>query len=123
MRYMLPTICITIIVTLAAIASEAQNAAAPPAAQIDHGRALFIADGCSECHGTVGQGSRVAGPRLAPDTIPLDTFIGALRKPRNEMPPYVPEVLSDADAGDIHAYLASIPGPKENLDAIPGLNR
>jgi mono/diheme cytochrome c family protein len=120
---MFPTICMTIILALAALASKAQNVAAPPAAQIDHGRALFIADGCSECHGTVGQGSRVAGPRLAPNTIALDTFILALRKPSNEMPPYVREVLSDSDAGDIHTYLASIPEPRDKLDGIPGLNR
>jgi hypothetical protein len=39
------------------------------------------------------------------------------------MPPYVAEVLSDAYARDIHAYLDSIPGPSERVQDIPALNR
>jgi mono/diheme cytochrome c family protein len=114
---------VCILPALAPLSCQAQSAPLPRAAQIDHGHTLFLADGCSQCHGTVGQGSRAAGPRLAPNTIPLDTFIQVLRKPRNEMPPYVADVLSDADADDIHAYLASIPAPKQKVGDIPALNR
>ena len=87
------------------------------------GRALFLADGCAACHGTVGQGSRVSGQRLAPHTMPLQPFLYILRHPANNMPPYVAEVLSDADAGDIHAYLDSLPGPSQRVQDIPALNR
>jgi mono/diheme cytochrome c family protein len=86
------------------------------------GHDLFLADGCSECHGTVGQGSRVAGPRLAPQTLPFEAFLQVLRHPISDMPPYVDKMLSDADARDIHAYLQSIPGPTHAVSDIPALN-
>jgi mono/diheme cytochrome c family protein len=101
----------------------AQDATRVTAAQIEHGRALFLADGCAACHGTVGQGSRVSGPRLAPHTMPLQPFVYILRHPANNMPPYVAEVLSDADARDIHAYLDSLPGPIQRVQDIPALNQ
>jgi mono/diheme cytochrome c family protein len=101
----------------------AQEATRPTAAQVEHGRTLFLADGCAACHGTVGQGSRVTGPRLAPTTMPLQPFLHILRHPANNMPPYVAEVLSDADARDIHAYLESLPGPIEKVQDVPALNR
>ncbi len=101
----------------------AQDAIKAAAAQIEHGRTLFLADGCAGCHGTVGQGSRVSGPRLAPHTMPLQPFLYILRHPANNMPPYVAEVLSDADASDIHAYLDSLPGPIQKVQDIPALNR
>jgi mono/diheme cytochrome c family protein len=108
---------------LAHPSTMAQDAAKATAAQIEHGRALFVADGCASCHGTVGQGSRVTGPRLAPHTMPLQPFLDILRHPANNMPPYVAEVLSDADASDIHAYLDSLPGPVQRVQDIPALNQ
>jgi mono/diheme cytochrome c family protein len=108
-------------VTLASVSARAQEVT--KRSPIDHGHALFLADGCSECHGTVGQGSRVSGPRLAPQPLPLETFLQVLRHPISEMPPYVAEVLSDTDAGDIHAYLASIAAPTQKAQDIGALNR
>jgi mono/diheme cytochrome c family protein len=121
MRIMIIALCIA--PALAAPPVLAQDGAGPTAAQIEHGRALFLADGCAACHGTVGQGSRVSGPRLAPHTMPLQPFLDILRHPANNMPPYVAEVLSDADASDIHAYLDSLPGPVQRVQDIPALNR
>ena len=96
---------------------------AQPSAEAEHGHALFVTIGCYECHGTVGQGSRSAGPRLAPQPVPFEAFLHELRHPINEMPPYVAAVLSDDDARDIYAYLESIPGPTHGVGDIPGLNR
>jgi mono/diheme cytochrome c family protein len=110
-----------LLVMLANLSARAQDAT--KRSPIDHGHALFLADGCSECHGTVGQGSRVSGPRLAPQPLPLETFLQVLRHPISEMPPYVAEVLSDADAGDIHAYLVSIAAPTQKAQDIGALNR
>ncbi len=56
------------------------------------GKATFMADGCYECHGTVGQGGRATGPRLAHTQLPMDAFVEQLRQPSNEMPPYEPGV-------------------------------
>lgn len=106
----------------AAVLAHAPAAAQDAAADVAHGRTLFLADGCAHCHGTVGQGSRVAGPRLAPNLRPLQAFLNALRRPVNNMPPYVAQVLSDADARDIHAYLASLAGPAQRVKDVPALD-
>jgi ubiquinol-cytochrome c reductase cytochrome c subunit len=75
------------------------------------GRQLFEAKGCYSCHGFVGQGSR-EGPRLTPP-LPFAAFIVQLRTPRAIMPPYEPALVSDAQAADIHAYLAGQPKPPD----------
>ncbi len=115
-------IALCVMLTLATGSAVAQDGTAPPAAQIEHGHALYVANGCFECHGTVGQGSRVSGPRLAPHTMPPEPFLQVLRHPISDMPPYVAQVLSDADARDIHAYLNSLPGPIQRIQDIPALN-
>jgi ubiquinol-cytochrome c reductase cytochrome c subunit len=100
---------ILIALTLLTTTARAQNA--------DHGKHLFMADGCYQCHGTVGQGT-VAAPRLAPDPLPAEAIAQYIRKPTSVMPPYVEKVLSDQDIRDIQAYLASMPQPKP-LHDIP----
>ncbi len=75
------------------------------------GRQLFVSVGCYQCHGYLGQGSVQSGPRLAPDPMPFESLKLLLRQPINVMPAYAESALSDRDAADIHAYLASIPKP------------
>ena len=60
----------------------------------------------------VGQGG-IAGPRLAPEPMPFEAFHGFVRSSSRQMPPYREQILSDADLADIHAYLQSIPKPKD----------
>jgi ubiquinol-cytochrome c reductase cytochrome c subunit len=81
------------------------------------GQHLFMADGCYECHGTVGQGS-VAGPRLAPDPLPAEAIAQYIRRPASVMPPYVEKVFSDQDVRDVQAYLAGIPRPPPVKDIL-----
>ncbi|MDB5405957.1 MAG: hypothetical protein JWL84_869 [Rhodospirillales bacterium] len=89
-----------------------QAAAQPaPATAVANGQKLYVAQGCYECHGMVGQGSSFSGPRLASPVMPAAGFVKQLRQPRYEMPPYSDKVLSDAQVGDIIAYLQSIPRP------------
>ena len=71
------------------------------------GKQLFDSKACYSCHGYVGQGSR-EGPRLAPP-MPFPAFVAQLREPRGIMPPYKEAILSDQQAADIVAYLASLP--------------
>ncbi len=87
------------------------------------GQQLYLADGCSSCHGTVGQGGggRTGGLRLARMGIPFPAFLNQVRHPRNEMPPYVAAVLSDQDVSDIYAFIASLPPPPD-VKSIPILN-
>jgi ubiquinol-cytochrome c reductase cytochrome c subunit len=76
-----------------------------PAGDATKGKALFMKNGCYECHGTVGQGG--TGPRIAPRTA----SIAYIRKPAAQMPPYTAKVMSDADLADVLAYLMTIPAP------------
>jgi mono/diheme cytochrome c family protein len=76
--------------------------------------------GCYACHGTVGQGAST-GPKLAPSPIPFDAVQQQVRQPRQDMPRFGTDQLSDQDLADIYAYLQSIPaGPATT--AIPLLN-
>jgi mono/diheme cytochrome c family protein len=93
-----------------------------PVGNILKGQQTYLAVGCWQCHGSGGQGGDVAGPRLAANGLTYDLFLRQLRVPRSEMPPYESQVLSDADAADIYAYVRSIPASK-SASAIPLLNR
>ena len=103
-----------------AAAALALGFAGPVAAQgagnAGNGQKLFLADGCYECHGTVGQGSRGTGPRLAPKLLPYDAFAKQVRQPVNVMPPYTSAVLSDKDLADIYAYLGTVKAPPDLKD-------
>jgi mono/diheme cytochrome c family protein len=95
-----------------ACAAQAQEAPRGDAAK---GKSLWLADGCSYCHGTVGQGGggRAAGLRIAQQPIPFSAFRNQVRRPANEMPPYVEAVLSDQDVADIFAYIQALPPPPD----------
>ena len=96
-------------------AAAAQTAA--PSGDAANGKKLYLADGCYQCHGTVGQGSRGTGPRLAPKPLPYDAFAKQVREPVNVMPPYTKIVLADKDLADMYAYLMTVPPPPDLKDA------
>lgn len=85
------------------------------------GQRLFLADGCYQCHGTTGAGGGIAGPRLAPNPLPLEGVKAKLRTASGRMPVYTVAVISDAQIADIVAYLQSVPSGKAAKD-IPLLN-
>jgi len=91
--------------------------AADTGAAIANGRQLYLAVGCWQCHGTVGQGGS-AGPRLAPGPMPLEALRAFLRHSVRAMPAYPETILTDAAIADIHAYLQSIPAPPR-ADTLP----
>jgi ubiquinol-cytochrome c reductase cytochrome c subunit len=85
-----------------------------PAGDAARGKSLYMKNMCYTCHGTVGQGGeRGSGGRIAPNPFPWEAFAHAVRRPRDVMPRYAVEHVSDQDLADIYAYVASIkPGPK-----------
>jgi len=89
------------------------SSAALAAGDAAKGKENFMKYGCWQCHGTVGQGSPVSGPKLAPDPIPLEAMSAFIRNSNRTMPPYREAVLPDADLADIHAYLSSVPKPAD----------
>ena len=90
-----------------------------PAGDAARGKPLYMKNMCYTCHGTLGQGGdRGSGPRIAPDPFPWEAFAQQTRRPRESMPRYPVEYVSDQDLADIYAYVVSIkPGPKAS--AIP----
>lgn len=94
----------------------------PPAGDPVNGKRVFFADGCFYCHGTTGAGGGNAGPRLAPNPLPLEGVKAKVRTASGRMPVYSPAVLQDSEIADIVAYLRSIPAGKAAKD-IPLLNR
>jgi len=97
------------LVTLAAFGSSAALAAGDAA----KGKQDFMKYGCWQCHGTIGQGSPVTGPKLAPDPLPYEAMSAFIRNSNRTMPPYREAVLPNQDLEDIHAYLSSVPKPTD----------
>jgi mono/diheme cytochrome c family protein len=104
-------------VTAPALAQDA------PKGDAAAGKKVFLADGCYECHGRVGEGGAMNGPApiVAKTKLPYGAFKGQLRNPANDMPPYPDTLLSDQEVADIFAYLQSLPGPRPVSD-LPILN-
>ena len=91
--------------------------------EVERGRALYMRNGCYSCHGTVGQGGERSGaPKLAPEPYPYEAFRVLVRTPREAMPRFDVQYLSDEQLQLIHRYLASIArGP--SAQQIPALRR
>ncbi len=89
-----------------------------------NGKRVYLAVGCFECHGRVGQGGafNYPAPPLVELEIPVESFLAFLRNAPNDMPTYAVSVLSDKDATDIYAFLRSLTGRKPAQD-IPLLNQ
>ena len=96
--------------------ASAQNAA--PKGDAVHGKKIYVADGCWQCHGYQGQGG--SGPKLAPTPLPYEAVFRQLRKPRGTMPVYTHVTTPDQDVADIYAYLQTIPKAK-TVAEIPAL--
>ena len=100
---------LAILAALVICRTGAHAQSAPPPGDAVNGKRVYMADGCYQCHGNVGQGSRPTGPHLAPDPVPYEAFAAQVRHPVNTMPPYTSVVLSDQELADIYAYLLTIP--------------
>jgi mono/diheme cytochrome c family protein len=101
----------------------AQNSAPrtqnPAAGNAQKGKDAFAAHMCATCHGPEGQGA--VGPTLAPPPRPLPDFLRYVRQPAGKMPPFTPQAVSDAELGDIYAFLQSAnPAPASNLATLSG---
>ena len=88
-----------------------------------NGRKVYLADGCYECHGRVGQGGLMTGPApiLAQTRLPFAAFQRQIRNPVNDMPAYPQTLLTDKDLADIFAFLQALPGRRSVKD-VPMLN-
>ena len=85
-----------------------------PQGDAARGKSLYMKNLCYTCHGSAGQGGdRGSGPRIAPNVWPWDGFVQQVRRPRESMPRYAADFVSDQELADIHAYLSTFKaGPK-----------
>jgi mono/diheme cytochrome c family protein len=112
---MLRLIALGILLTTVAGAQE-------PTGDPRAGKDRFLAVGCYECHGTVGQGG--AGMRISPLPLPWIAFRVYVRRPSGEMPAFSDKVLSEAALADIYAYLRSLPADQKarEIPLLEGLS-
>ena len=100
---------ITLLAGLSLSASGALAQQAAPAGNIENGKKHYTTDGCYQCHGTLGNGAALTGPKLANTGLPFEAFLMQLRQPSNDMPPYEAKIISDQTVADIYAYMQSLP--------------
>ncbi|MCX7152606.1 MAG: cytochrome c [Proteobacteria bacterium] len=112
--------CAPLALVAALLFTPADTLAADAAGDATRGKAAYTKHGCWACHGFVGQGG-AAGPKLAPDPKPYEVLAVFIRHSAGPMPPYTETILSNADLGDIYAYLKSIPKGAD-YKSIPQLN-
>lgn len=90
--------------------SLAEQATPAPQQQLTgdvaRGEDLFFANGCSVCHGDTGGGG--IGPAIANTQLSLSAVIKQYRNPRELMPPFPADRVSDEDVADIYAFLQSL---------------
>jgi len=110
-----------VMVAVGAAVALAQAVGNAQTGNAENGKRLFLRDGCYECHGYAGQGSR-DGARLASTILSVQGLIRYVRRPTGAMPAFTDKVVSDQELTDIYAYVKSLPGPKPVKD-IPLLNQ
>jgi mono/diheme cytochrome c family protein len=108
---------------LALSATPATWALDGPKGDAAQGQKSYLADGCYQCHGRVGQGGLMTGPApiLAQTRLPFALFKRQVRNPVNDMPPYPETLVSDEDLGNMFAFLQALPG-RRALKEVPILN-
>lgn len=112
----------TLLIALLALAglSTSLALAAPPVQDPEAGKALWEQALCQKCHGEAGQGMW-AGPLAGSDKT-ADEWIAQVRSPRNRMPHFSAEKVSDQMIIDMHAYLTSLTKPESFALADAGLS-
>ena len=74
----------------------------------EKGKKLFLDYSCYACHGFSGQNG--PGNRLVPMKMPRVVFTAYVRNPKTKaMPTYSTKVMTDAQLGDVWAYVRTLP--------------
>jgi mono/diheme cytochrome c family protein len=122
MKKLFPLVALAVFAATSALAQSAPQTI--PKGDPANGKKVYLADGCYQCHGRVGQGGLMTGaaPILAQTRMPYPAFSRQLRTPINDMPPYPVNLLPDQEMADIYAFLQSLPGRRPVKD-IPILDK
>lgn len=117
MKYILKSASIILIIVLMSMLATSLVLAQDP----DNGKVIWeeTVKQCQLCHGTAGEG-KWAGP-LAGHDKSADEWVIQVRTPKNRMPSFSTEQVSDAMVADMHAYLTSLSKPDGFTPADAGL--
>src|SRR5438132_5006123 len=112
------SLCLVAALLLPVITGQSQA----PVGNAANGKELFVKYTCYGCHGFSGQNG--PGNRLVPMKMVQAVFTAYVRNPSqpNRMPSYSAKVISDAQLGDIWAYIKTLPESPAAKD-IPLLNQ
>ena len=80
------------------------------------GQEIFFANGCSVCHGDVGQGG--IGPTLAQTSLTLSQVVGQYRTPRGTMPAFGDDRITDQDIADVFTWLQTLDLPEPIVEGL-----
>jgi len=94
------------------IAQEAPNWLKDKPKDVKAGFALYKDKGCFLCHGYSGQGSPMSGPSLSA-SLPYEYIRLNVRQPRNQMPLYLEETISDEQIKKITTFINALPAPTD----------
>ena len=94
---------------------------------VERGEALYRDFACYSCHGYSAAGRVPLAPSTSGVLSRADVFTTYLRlradenpiNPKNTMPNYSRETMSDAQAADLYAYITSLPEDVPELEDIP----
>lgn len=75
----------------------------------ERGQQVFFQNGCNVCHGDTGEGG--IGPTIAQTGLSVGQMIDQYRNPRGVMPAFNPDVVTDQQVADVHAWLQTLPLP------------
>lgn len=81
------------------------------------GERLFIQKGCIGCHGKSGRGG--VGPDLARTSKSYLEFQKQVRSPRERMPAFAVEAVSDAEIRAIHGFLTDVVPAPARVSPVP----
>ena len=110
--------CSLIAALVALVALSFATSAAHAEDGASEGERLFIMKGCLGCHGASGRGC--VGPDIGRTPLSFDDVLKQVRHPRQRMPAFPPEAVSDAEVQKIYGYLKSIsPKPEPLIRDLP----
>lgn len=106
--------------TTVTVGAQTQPIGARPGVGTRAGRDLYLAAGCSACHGQNAEGTAV-GPSLAGHTA--EQVHQQVRSPLAQMPAYSVEQLSDDDLASVAEYIAGLEPAEEHVEPVelPGV--
>ena len=97
-----------VLAPVAAMTIMVSSAVGQAGGNAEKGKKLFLDYSCYACHGFSGQNG--PGNRLVPMKMPQVVFTAYVRNPKTKaMPTYSTKVMTDAQLGDVWAYVRTLP--------------